>query len=83
MDDVTKAVELSAGAPATVGTVTGTKTGLERKAGLFRRFPTIAHLRRRALAECAPETLRDPDSVQEPLGWFESAGYRGTRAGHR
>ena len=48
MDDVTKAVELSAGAPATVGTVTGTKTGLERKAGLFRRFPTIAHLRRHA-----------------------------------
>ena len=48
MDDVTKAVELSAGAPAKTGTVAGTKTGLERKAGLFRRFPTIAHLRRHA-----------------------------------
>src|ERR1700694_728720 len=40
MDDVTKATELAAIAPA--------KTGLERKAGLFRRFPTIAHLRRHA-----------------------------------
>ncbi|MEA2995786.1 MAG: hypothetical protein QOG74_1335, partial [Alphaproteobacteria bacterium] len=40
MDDVTKATELAAVAP--------TRTGLERKAGLFRRFPTIAHLRRHA-----------------------------------
>src|ERR1700675_2773035 len=40
MDDVTKATELAAAAP--------TRTGLERKAGLFRRFPTVAHLRRHA-----------------------------------
>jgi (S)-mandelate dehydrogenase len=41
MDDRTKASELAA-APIP------TRTGLARKTGLFRRFPTIAHLRRHA-----------------------------------
>jgi len=41
MDDRTRASELIA-APMP------TRTGLERKTGLFRRFPTIAHLRRHA-----------------------------------
>jgi len=40
MDDRTKASELAATTPA--------KTGLERKTGLMRRFPTIALLRRHA-----------------------------------
>src|SRR6267142_523583 len=44
MDDRTKAADLAVVAPGK----SGTKTGLERKTGLFRRFPTIAHLRRHA-----------------------------------
>ena len=44
MDDRTKATELAAAAPPN----SAQKTGLERKTGLFRRFPTVAHLRRHA-----------------------------------
>ena len=43
MDDVTKGAALSAVAPKAA-----VRTGLERKTGLFRRFPTITHLRRHA-----------------------------------
>jgi isopentenyl diphosphate isomerase/L-lactate dehydrogenase-like FMN-dependent dehydrogenase len=48
MDDRTKPMELAGLAPAKIDITTGIKTGLERKTGLFRRFPTIAHLRRHA-----------------------------------